>query len=175
MDNNNLIKLSHVQSNNNNNNSCDRLLYSPPKISLSTANLRSKARDLCKREALLKERQALVTADDAYWLQKKHDVKARETHIRAETDRYLAQIELLTAEIDVLQSKRVAVEAAKVQARDKLASNKGKGKEIRDAEARIEAERREMERCLERQAEEVRVRQAAIEEVRGRINREELR
>lgn len=123
----------------------------------------------------MKSKQAQVTADDAYWLLKKQEIKAKETHMRTDTDKYYTMIEHLNAEINELQSKRVAIEGAKRDAKEKIDCYKGKDRLIREAETRIESERQELKRYQERQAEEIREKQARIEEIKGKITREEQR
>ena len=55
--------------------------------------LREKAGELNRREALLRQKGEQVSADDAFWAEKKLEVKKRESHTRSHTDKYLTMAE----------------------------------------------------------------------------------
>jgi hypothetical protein len=55
--------------------------------------LREKAGELNRREALLRQKEEQVSADDAFWAEKKLEVKKRESHTRSHTDKYVTMAE----------------------------------------------------------------------------------
>jgi hypothetical protein len=82
-----------------------------------------------------------VEADDDYWRDKKKEIKAREVHMRTETDKCYTLIEQLSAQISEMQSKRVSIEEAKREIKEKIDGYKGKDRQIKEAEGRLNTER----------------------------------
>jgi uncharacterized coiled-coil DUF342 family protein len=82
-----------------------------------------------------------VEADDDYWRDKKKEIKAREVHMRTETDNCYSLIEQLSLQISEMQSKRASVEEAKREINEKIDTYKGKDRQIKEAEGKLHTER----------------------------------
>jgi chromosome segregation ATPase len=85
-----------------------------------------------------------VEADDDYWRDKKKEIKAKETNMRTETDKFYALIEQLSAQISEMQSKRANIEESKRETIDKINSYKGKDRMMKEAQGRLHTEREQL-------------------------------